>query len=446
MSGTSSISGLGSGLDTASIVDQLMQLEQVPQAQLKSRASSEQLAVNAMQTLNSKIASLATTAANLSEHTAWNKFSTSSTNAKVTVTAGESAKPMSIAIQVDRTALSHRLEFTSAYALDTAGSVPTSVSLDRLDGTTPLALTTDGTLQGLVDAINDPVNATGLSATAVQVSPGQYRLLVESTDTGATSDFTLTDTATGGQILGGQTVRAGQDAQITLGSSLTVTSSTNTFTDITPGVSITLAPDATGTATVSLTRDSSAVSAGVKALVDAVNAELSDIDGLTAYDPATKASGLLAGNSAVRDLRSALLDSVFPTDGTSLSSLGIQTDRSGKLVFDQAKFEAAYAADPAGVEARFTAPGTGFADRVHAIADNASDSDTGTLTQAITGRKDAIGRLNDSIADWDIRLGLKRESLERQFTALNVALSQMNSQSSWLAGQIASLPSAGSQS
>jgi flagellar hook-associated protein 2 len=445
MSGSASISGLGSGLDTASIVDQLMQLEQVPQAQLRSRVSSEQLAVNAMQTLNSKIASLASTAANLSKHSAWTKFSTSSTNDKVTVTASESATPMSISVQVGRTALSHRLEFTSAYALDTAGTVPTSVSLDRLDGKAALSLTTDGTLAGLVKVLNDPANKTGVTATAVQVSPGQYRLLVESTDTGAASDFTLTDTS-GGQILGGQSKRAGQDAQITLGSSLTVTSSTNTFTDITPGVSITLAPDATGTAVVSLTRDNSAVSAGVKALVDAVNAELSDIDGLTAYDPATKASGLLAGNSAVRDLRGALLDSVFPADGTSLSSLGIQTDRSGKLVFDQAKFEAAYAADPAGVEVRFTAPGAGFADRVRAVASTASDSDRGTLTQAITGRKDAIGRLNDNIADWDIRLALKRETLERQFTALNVALSQMNSQSSWLAGQIANLPGAGTQS
>jgi flagellar hook-associated protein 2 len=38
-------------------------------------------------------------------------------------------------------------------------------------------------------------------------------------------------------------------------------------------------------------------------------------------------------------------------------------------------------------------------------------------------------------------LALKQESLQRQFTALETALSQMNSQSNWLSGQLKSLSS-----
>ncbi len=34
----------------------------------------------------------------------------------------------------------------------------------------------------------------------------------------------------------------------------------------------------------------------------------------------------------------------------------MQTDRDGKLVFDEAKFKAAYAADPTGTAAKFTEP------------------------------------------------------------------------------------------
>ena len=35
---------------------------------------------------------------------------------------------------------------------------------------------------------------------------------------------------------------------------------------------------------------------------------------------------------------------------------------------------------------------------------------------------------------------MRRSSLERTYAALEVALSRMNSQSSWLTGQLASLP------
>ena len=41
MAGTSSISGLASGLDTADIIDQLMQLEAVPQDRLKTQQDNE---------------------------------------------------------------------------------------------------------------------------------------------------------------------------------------------------------------------------------------------------------------------------------------------------------------------------------------------------------------------------------------------------------------------
>ncbi|QBR92364.1 flagellar filament capping protein FliD [Nocardioides euryhalodurans] len=446
MSGAASISGLASGLDTATIIDQLMQLEAVPQARLRSRVSSEQLVVNALQTLNAKVASLTTKAADLAKASAWSPVTATSSNTGVSIATSSAAGPVSFSVRVDRTSASHRLELTDAAALDEAGSVPSTVRLDRLDGTTSLDLTTDGTLQGLVDAINAPANATGLHATTVKVGEGSYRLLVESTSTGAASDFTLADAGDGSPVLGGATVRAGRDAQITLGDSIVVTSASNTFTDVVTGVSLTLAADATGTSEIAVRRDTNALTSQVQGMVDAVNNVLADIDSLTGYNATTKASGLLAGDTNARSLRSALLETVFPADGSSLAGLGVQTDRTGKLVFDATTFKEAYAADPAGAQARFTTTEEGFASRLHAVAKGASDKIDGTLTTAVTGRNDAIRRLNDSIDAWDQRLELRRSSLTRQFTALETALSQMSSQSSWLAGQINSLPSTGSGS
>jgi flagellar hook-associated protein 2 len=439
MSGAASISGLASGLDTATIIDQLMLLEAVPQSRLQKRVSSEQLVVNAMQTLNSKLASLATKATDLGKAATWSAVEATSSNDQVAITTSSTAQPTSFSLRVDQTALAHRLEHASSVDLDATGTVPATVRLDRLDGTT-LDLTTDGTLQGLVDAVNDPANDTGLRATAVKVGTDQYRLLVESTDTGAASDFTLTDAADGSALLGGTTVRTGRDAQVTLGDSIVATSATNTFADLVPGVTVTLAAGATGSSDVTLTRDPAKLATSVQGLVDGVNAALGDIDSLTAYNPTTKASGLLSGDAGVRSLRTQLLGTVFPADGTSLADLGVQTDRSGKLVFDKAAFTDAYAADPSGVQQRLAAAGTGFAARVEQVATRASDKVDGTLTTAITGRNDGIRRLTTSIEDWDQRLELRRTALTRQFTALETALSRMNSQASWLAGQISSLP------
>jgi flagellar hook-associated protein 2 len=91
-----------------------------------------------------------------------------------------------------------------------------------------------------------------------------------------------------------------------------------------------------------------------------------------------------------------------------------------------------------------SASGTGFVARVADAAKAATDRTTGILTTAITGRNESIKRLDDGIEAWDIRLELRRTTLTRQFTALETALSRMNSQSSWLSGQISSLTTSGS--
>lgn len=440
MASSASISGLGSGLDTASIIDQFMQLEATSQTRLKTRQTTEKTASSALQAINTKLAALATKAGDLLKPGAWNAVTATSSESKLAVTATSTAGPGAFSVRVEQTAATHRLELASTVGLTAAGTVPTSVRLDRLDGTTPVDLTSDGTLKGLVAAINDPANATGLRATAVKVGTDAYRLVVESATTGAAEDFTLEGTD-GSAVLGGATVRAGRDAKVTVGDTVVATSASNTFTDLVPGMSLTLAADTPvgTTSQVALNRDPAAATALLKGLVDAANAVLADID--TQAKVGTTGKGPLAGDSNVRLVRDQLLGSVFPGDGTSLSDLGIQTDRYGKLVLNEASFTKAYAADPAAVQTRLTAPASGFVAKVQAAAKTASDSVNGTLTTAITGRNDSIKRLGDDIAAWDLRLELRRTALTRTFSALDTALNQMNTQSSWLAGQISSLPS-----
>jgi flagellar hook-associated protein 2 len=84
----------------------------------------------------------------------------------------------------------------------------------------------------------------------------------------------------------------------------------------------------------------------------------------------------------------------------------------------------------------------GLAQRLVMVGNDATSTSTGQITTAISGHQRTIDRLGDQIADWDVRLAQRKQTLVRQFTDMEVALGKLKDQSSWLAGQLASLPSA----
>ncbi|HET9419740.1 MAG TPA: flagellar filament capping protein FliD [Nocardioides sp.] len=435
-----SIGGLSSGLDTAGIIDALMTLEAAPQQRLRTRVTDEQSVVTKLQAINTRTSLVASRAETLAKASTWAGLTATSTSSAVTATASGTATPGRLTVTVTSTAATHQLGFAESHALtDVVTGAGTTVRITRPSGA-PLDIDTgDGTLAGLVAAINDPENETGLHAQTVRVGTGQYRLLVESVETGAAQAFDLTR-LDGQPLLGGATTRPGTDATVDLGAGITASSSTNTFTDLLPGVTVTVAPGtAPGTvATVTVARDAAAISTKVEDLVAGVNAVLSEIKAQTAFNASTKRSGPLSGEASVRELRSNLLNAVFPPDDTSLAQVGIELDRAGNLTFDAERFAEAYADDPAAVAAMFTGS-DGFAGRMQEVADAASDPIDGTITGTIAGRTSSITRLESGIEDWDRRLELRRSSLERQYAALEVALSQLSSQSSWLTSQLAGL-------
>jgi flagellar hook-associated protein 2 len=442
MAGTS-ISGLASGLDTATIISQLMTLEAVPQGKLRTQVSTHEQAVSSLRTVNAKVASLATRATELAKPEAWTSVTTSSSSDKVSASASSSASAGSLTFTVGRLASAHQLTFESRVPLDAVVTGDsTTVVLDKLDGSEPIRLDTkDGTLKGLVDAVN--TSGQGVRATTVKLDDGTYRLRLESAETGKASDFTIAD-ADGNELLGGAAVAKGQDAQITVGADV-IHSGSNTFKALLPGVDVTLKNGSVSETpvTVTLATDAGSMSSKVKTLVDTLNSVLSDIDSVTRSGGGDTVAGPLAGDAALRQVRGQLLDSLYSATGSGLADVGIQLDRSGKFTFSESKFKSAYEADPVTVAARFTKTdaASGFADRLGTLAKSVSDGYDGTIATAIKGRETVVDRLNAGIEDWDRRLELRRNNLTRQYTALETALSNMNSQSNWLSGQLSSLSS-----
>jgi flagellar hook-associated protein 2 len=115
----------------------------------------------------------------------------------------------------------------------------------------------------------------------------------------------------------------------------------------------------------------------------------------------------------------------------SLSKLGVELDRSGRLTFDSTKFTNAYNENPLQMQAA----GIEFADQMEKYAGD----QTTNITAVITGRKNEIDGLNTQISGWDLRLAAKRTALQKQYADLETSLGKLKNQSTWLAGQLSGL-------
>ncbi len=427
-SSTSSVSGLASGLDTAGIISQLMAIETRPQNALKATLASSQSAVTTLQSLNAQVAALTTQATTSSSTANWAPTQVSSSLVGVTATAAGTGGA-SLDLHVQQVASAARVTFgTTANPADVVTSgAPVQLTVGSTTTTLDVG---NGSLGSVVNAINS--GAYGVTASTVTQSDGTQRLVLQSGSTGA-----QTLSLSGVDGLGTATTTAGKDAQIVVGSD-TLSSPTNTFTAVS-GLSITVSAAAVGQdASISVVSDASTAQAQAQSMVDNLNALLTRLDTVTAYNAATKSQGPLADDGAVSSLRTNLFNSVFPTDGTSLATYGIQTDRYGKLVFDPATFAAAYAKNPNDVSAALGGT-TGFASRVAGVTKAASDPVDGSLTKSLQSRGTVITRTQGSIGDWDSRLALKQQSLVTTYSTLETALQKLQSQGTWLTSQLNAL-------
>lgn len=129
-------------------------------------------------------------------------------------------------------------------------------------------------------------------------------------------------------------------------------------------------------------------------------------------------------------------------DYSVLASVGITTTATGALELDTAKLQKALDSDPDAVAHLFGSE-NGVAARLFAQVDArlASGSDLDT-------RNTALKRDLDQVADDKEALALRMEQIEsryrKQFTALDSLLAQLQTTSSYLAQQLASVPKAGS--
>ena len=485
-----SLDGLATGMDTTSMINQLMQVEAVPQNQIKNKITVQNKAVTAYQSVNTKLAALATAAKSVGSAETWGSAKTTSSSDAAIVTAKAGTPTGSLSFTVDSVAATHAQTYKAgsvASTSDASGSPVMTGSYMKVllkDGSEVDVTPTDASLQSVVNSINNTTNAA-YKAAAVQIAPGKYTLQLTATESGAESALSKAATAAGGtytpagiDLLGAvSTTTKGADAKLTVGddaaTGYTVTSASNTFNDVLPGMSITVTKKQTDTpVTIGVANDANAVADKVKAFVEAAQGALTEINNSTATKTGgNAAAGPLPGDSALRSLGQSIVGAVAGGAGSlgSLSAVGVNLDKTGTISFDRDKFLAAFEADPVKTQAYFdqytdkphakanpTAfePGwddaVGIARKLQTISvtategvllpsDPAGTIKQGTLGGIIQRRNETIKGLNDQVSAWDTRLELRKANLQRQFSGLEVAMSKMQQQSSWLAGQLSSL-------
>lgn len=450
------IDGLASGMNTTAMINALMAAEALPQTQLQAKLASNQSLTSSLQGLNTRITLLHGTASAAAKPGAWNLFTATTSAPSVTAVTSAAAFAGSIDVTVTKLAQT-QMDVTAAMTSWPVDGTGTPAKLTIVDSTgKQTEITPSSTsLDDVVTAINSA--SGGAAAVKVPAGNGTYRLQLTAAAPGAAGAFNVYRGSAADVTAGTATdlmadpsaavVRTAQDAEALLyagtPAQVKVTSATNTFKDLLPGVSVTASATSTAPVTVTVAGDSAGITKKAQDLVKGVNDVLGFIADASAVTTTSTASGtsaakggIFTGNSSIRTVNDALLTALAaPVNGISPSEYGITITREGNFTYDQDKLAAALAKDPAGTAAALQV----ISARVSDAAKAASDPIQGSVTSLIKGRQSESADLTHQIADWDGRLAGRRATLQAVYTHMEVLLGGLQSQSTWLSGQLAAL-------
>jgi flagellar hook-associated protein 2 len=392
----SSLNANGAGIDTDSLITNLTAAQKSSlETPITTKQAANTAQISAVATITSDLSTFSSSLNTLVQGGTLQTQPVSSDTSVMTVApvAGTPVGALNQSVTVNALAQAQSVKsgaFSGSQAFNT-GTLTLTVGSGS-----PITISIDSsndTLSGIAQAIN--AKSAGVSANVITGSDGTATLVLKGT-TGAANSFTLTaaDDATATQPSGGASLsslsydgtsasgltqtQAAQDASITV-DGVTVTRASNTFSDVIPGVSMTLAK--VGTVTLTSTRPNAAITEAVNDFVSAYNQLLGELNTDTAAATSTGAAGPLQGNSAIRQLKtqlSKLTTTPLNATGTirTLAELGVQTAQDGTLSVNSTTLNTMLTNYPDDVESMFVTSQTSSSSKVlitSAAGSSASD-------------------------------------------------------------------------
>lgn len=449
--------GLITGLDTNALISGLVKAEQGPINILQNQKAALQVQQGVYTTLIGSLGGLKSTAQSLSLATDFDKkTAASSDDAVLTASADSTALTGYNTVIVDTLAKAQSIKsvsFTGASDSIGTGTLTIHVGATSTDVTID---SSNNTLTGLKSAIN----SSGAAVTASVVNAGtsaspDYRLLVQSKETGTANAVTITGTLSGGTdpfAGGGTIVQAAADAVFSV-NGLALSRSSNTISDVIPGVTFVLLKEgnhngvveSTDTsANVTVSADSAAIKSAISQFVDSYNAVNKIVIDQFTLDPDTKRQGALAGDAALRGVSSQLRNQLSQAGGNGagfkyLSDIGVNFQKDGSLTVDDGKLTNALATDPTGVSNLFALVQNGIGKRIPDTVDNFISSFNGSLAFRQNGIQADIDRIDQKVASEQQRINALQDRLTKQFSDLEQVVSQLKSQNDYLVQHLTSI-------
>ena len=332
------LSGGSSNIDFVDVVDKMIAARRIPADSLEKRIESNDDKLKALKDLQKLMGTLKDSMANLYGATSFDKSKNifeskqiyASTDSSTTageligITASNAAATGSYSFEVDQIATKHKLSSDTigvAAGADATGISGTGqFTITGGTGSSQITVNAGDTLQDIRDKINNLKDSTGVQASVIKVSPTESTLIFTSTSEGEDNRISFSDdTGAVLQNLGvlsdpttinaANVIDGGNNALIKL-DGVTVSRSSNEFSDLVDGLSISLYDAEPGTKIkIDVEQDLNQAKTAIVGFVDAYNAVQSFINEKTFVDPTTgeaSEDATLLGNSTVKTIESAL--------------------------------------------------------------------------------------------------------------------------------------------
>lgn len=452
--------GLGSGVDINKIVSTLVAAETDPKSnQIKRQTANNSAMLSGVASLKSALSVYQAAMKKLNDPAApaFNAYSaTSSNEAAIKATSNNTAVPGSYSIQVENLATSSKV---ASQNFDTGATTPIpegDLLITQAGVTYTVKVGPGATLQTVRDSINSSLAEKGISANLVNGTDGS-RLVFSSTKTGEGTDITV-DGIDELKIVAGQKMvgngagyidAQAKDANLFV-DGLPVKSKSNTVDSAISGISLDLlsAPGVgEGKAiTVTIGENTEGLKKSVQTYVDAYNTLVKAITNLTSVSKDADGNTVLGPltndpttRSLLSDLRTQLATESGGTRLTTLSQLGINTQKDGTLEFNSTKYDAAMKDKKLGADVQQLFTGT---NGVFAHMNKAIDPylQTGGI---LDSRKNGLDKLQTDLENQkealDRRITSLTESLTKRYVAMDTLVGKLEAQRKNIASMFASI-------
>ncbi|WP_188063381.1 flagellar filament capping protein FliD [Sphingobium sp. KCTC 72723] len=447
--------GIGSGIDTGSLVTSLVAAVRDPKEQvITNRQSLTTARISALASASSSLDTFADALSSLLSGTGYagTPASNDPSIANVSLLPGGVPKGLPAQLEVRQLATARTLASTpvsGATAATVVGEGELTLTVGGQSATITIG-SANNSYTGLAAAIN----GAGLGVTASVVTDTQGTRLVMKGATGAANDFSLTSVSgddladfawAGTDSATMVSMAAPQNAIIKIdgveqhyASNTVDTAIANLRIDLNkaaPGTTVTLATSEPTTTMRDLMVE----------FVEAYNTLMKGLNTATATGADSTSSGVLNGEASIRDMRrqlATMTSTSLTATGSykTLSDLGIATNRDGTLKLDTDILDKAIAADPSAVvqmlnPAVSSTTNPGLAGMMDAVRDKIQQKD-GSLAIATSKYKDLAEKLTEQLEKLDTQMTNYEAQLTTVYSKMETRLTALKATQSYLEQQI----------